>query len=126
MTKMDMVWVAVASLLHPRTRSDVFVRKSQIDARVLELFGATIPPVMITAHPVNSEDRQADRADPSRGGSRNRYLVRAETGGYRLYKNSDTASHGWEKSGPTDPHPRNVDSEYAHLLTWYEHEYTPK
>ena len=46
MTKMDMVWVAVASLVHPRTEANVFMEKSQIDPKVLELFGETITPVM--------------------------------------------------------------------------------
>lgn len=123
MTKMDMVWVAVASLLHPRTGAGVFVRKARIDARVLELFGESVPPVLITHHLVNSVDRQADQVQPSRGGSRNRYLFRDESGGYRLYKNVDGNSDAWEKNGPTHPDANNVDAEYADLLTWYENDY---
>ena len=57
MTKMDMIWVVVASLLHPRTEANVFVEKSQIDSKVLELFGEPITPMMIDKHLVNSGDR---------------------------------------------------------------------
>lgn len=123
MTKMDMVWVAVASLLHPRTNADVFVRKGQIDASVVELFNESIPSVLITHHLVNSVDRQADRAQPDRGGSRNRYLFRGEAGGYRLYKHADRNSDAWEKNGPTHPAAENVNREYAELLSWYENDY---
>ena len=123
MTKMDMVWVAVASLLHPRTEANVFVEKSQIDSKVLELFGETITPVMIDKHLVNSEDRQADRANPSRGGSRNRYLVRGEHSSFRLYEQRDGESDAWDKTGPTHPDPNNIDPEYRYLVTWYRREY---
>ena len=123
MTKMDMVWVAVASLVHSRTEATVFVEKSQIDSKVLELFGETITPVMIDKHLVNSEDREADRANPSRGGSRNRYLVRGEHGSFRLYKQRDGVSDAWDKTGSTHPHPNKVEPEYRHLVTWYGSEY---
>ena len=123
MTKMDMVWVAVASLLHPRTEANVFVEKSQIDSKVLELFGETIMPVMINKHLVNSEDRQADRTNPSRGGSPNRYLVRGEHGRFRLYKQCDGESDAWDKIGPTHPNPNNMVHEYRYLVTWYGGEY---
>ena len=123
MTKMDIVWVAVASLLHPKTGADVFVRKAQIDARVSELFDVSIPPVLITHHLVNSVDRQADRADPSRGGSRNRYLFRGNGGGYRLYKNSDSSTDGWEKNSRTHPEAGKIDRDYQYLLEWYEQDY---
>ena len=123
MTKMDMVWVAVSSLLHPRTEANVFVEKSQIDSKVLELFGDTIMPVMINKHLVNSEDRQADRTNPIRGGSRNRYLVRGEHGSFRLYKQCDGESDAWDKTGPTHPDPNNMVAEYRHLVTWYGSEY---
>ena len=123
MTKMDMIWVEVASLLHPRTEANVFVEKSQIDSKVLELFSETITPVMIDKHLVNSEDRQADWVNPSRGGNRNRYLVRGEHGSFRLYKQRDGESDAWDKTGPTHPHPNNIDPEYRHLVTWYGSEY---
>ena len=123
MTKMDMVWVAVALLLHPRAEANVFVEKSQIDSKVLELFDETITPVMIHKHLVNSEDRQADRANPSRGGSPNRYLVRDERGSFRLYKQRDGESDAWDKTGPTHPHPHKIDPEYRYLVTWYQNKY---
>ena len=123
MTKMDMVWVVVASLLHPRTEANVFVQKSQIDSKVLELFDETIAPVMIDKHLVNSEDRQAGRTNLSRGGSRTRYLVRGGNGSFRLYKQRDGESDAWDKIGPTHPHPNNIDPEYRHLVTWYGSEY---
>lgn len=123
MTKMDMVWVVVASLLHPRTEADVFLEKSLIDSKVLELFGETITPVMINKHLVNSEDRQADRTNPSRGGSRNRYLVRGDHGSFRLYKQRDGENDAWDKTGPTHPQPDNIDPEYRHFVAWYEREY---
>ena len=123
MTKMDMVWVAVALLVHPRVEANVFVEKSQIDSKVLELFGKIITPVMINKHLVNSEDRQADRANPSRGGSRNRYLVRGERGSFRLYKQRDGESDAWDKTDRTHPHPHEIDPEYRYLVTWYQNEY---
>ena len=123
MTKMDMVWVAVASLLHPGTEANIFVEKSQINSKVLELFDETITPVMVDKHIVNSEDRQADHANPNRGGSRNRYLVRGEHGSFRLYKRRDGESDAWDKTGPTHPDLNNIDPEYRHLVTWYRREY---
>lgn len=123
MTKMDMVWVAVASLLQPRTDANVFVQKAPIDSAVLELFGETITPVMINKHLVNSEDRQADRANPNRGGSRNRYLVSGVDGNFRLYKRRDGETDAGDKTGPTHPSPGKLDPEYRHLVAWYEGEY---
>ena len=123
MNKMDMIWVAVASLLHPRTEENVFVKKSQIDSKVLELFDETVTPVMIYGHLVNSEDRQENRTNPGPGGSRNRYLVRGEHGGFRLYKQRDGESDARDKTGPTQPDSNKVDPEYRHLITWYRSEY---
>ena len=123
MTKMDMVWVAVATIIHPRTAPSVVVTKSMIDSTVAKLFGETITPVMINRHVVNSEDRQADRDYPQRGGSRNRYLVRGEHGDFRLYKLHDSSSDAWDKTGPTHPDPNRLDADYVHLVTWYENEY---
>lgn len=123
MTKMDKVWVAVATLLSPRTSSDASVTRSQIESKVRELFGDHIPPVMIEGHLVNSEDRHADQKNPRRGGSRNRYLVRSGDGRFRLYKTSDYRTDAWEKTGPTKPNKDKVDPEYRHLLDWHEKEY---
>ncbi len=123
MTKMDMVWVAVATIIHPRTAPSVLVTKSKIDSTVAKLFGETITPVMINKHLVNSEDRQADRGNPQRGGSRNRYLVRGEHGDFRLYKLGDSSSDAWDKTGPTHPDPNRLDADYVHLVSWYENDY---
>jgi hypothetical protein len=121
-TKMNMVWVAVASLLYPRVNGSALVSKQEIDAKVLELFGQSITPVMITKHLVSSEPRQADYSDPNRGGSRNRYLVR-DVDGYRLHKRSDIARDAPDKIGPTHPSPDAVEDGYRHLIAWYESEY---
>ncbi|MXX91551.1 MAG: hypothetical protein F4Y68_20295 [Boseongicola sp. SB0665_bin_10] len=123
MTKMNMVWIAVASLLHPKIESNLFVRKPEIESKVRELFNVTITPVMIDKHLVNSEDRQADPNNPSRGGSRNRYLVRGAYDNFRLYKQSDSESDAWDKTGPTCPDSKSIDPEYEYLVTWYERMY---
>ena len=123
MTKMNMVWVAVAALIYPETEAIVCVSKHQIDSAVMRLFGATITHVMINKHLVNSEDRQADRRNPQQGGSRNRYLVKVNSGSFRLYKLGDNLSDAWDKTGPTHPDIESLDDEYRYLVTWYQNEY---
>lgn len=123
MTKMDMVWIVVATLIFPQTSPGKTVSKKQIDEEVARLFGMTISPVMITKHLVNSVDRQADKANPQRGGSRNRYLFRGEDGRFRLYKTRDHATDAWEKTGPTNPAASAVETKFAELVTWYESAY---
>lgn len=130
MTKMDMVWVAVASLLHPDTNASKTVTRAEIDREVSKLFGAPLTAVMIERHLVSSEDRMADRDQPQRGGSRNRYLFRtsngttpARDGRFRLYKTTDATYDGWEKTGPTHPDPAAISLEYKPLIEWYEREY---
>jgi len=123
MTKMDMVWVVVATLLQPQTDEDTVVTKAQIDESVNAMFGETITPVMITRHLVNSVDRQADRDIPERGGSRNRYLFRDADGGYRLYKSQDHGSDAWEKTGPTHPDPNKLGAVHVPLVAWYQEKY---
>ena len=127
MTKMDMIWVAVASLLHPETAESRTVTRSQIESEVLKVFGTTLTPVMIEKHLVSFEDRLADKADPRRGGSRNRYLFRTEIGNlpsrqgrFRLYKLADSKHDGWEKSGPTHPDPNSINPEFRSLIEWYK------
>ena len=122
MTKMNMVWVAVATLIHPDTRLARLVFKEEIDARVQELFQTTITPVMITHHLVASEDRQRDRCNPRRGGSRNRYLTKLGNR-YRLYCLSDQPNDGLDKTGPYCPSADDVASEYRHLIQWYRRDY---
>lgn len=100
MTKMDMVWVTTANLLYPNAAASFAVTRSQIEEEVVSLFGESITPVMIERHLVNSADRMADKDQPQRGGSRNRYLVR-NGDEYWLYKRTDTSTDAWEKTGPT-------------------------
>ena len=119
MTKMDMVWIAVATLIRPETASSVAVSKDDIDQRVYALFQTHITPVMITRHLVNSIDRQADTRNPRRGGSRNRYLVMNADGRFRLYKKSDQHTDAIDKTGPFHPSVENIDREFEELVSWY-------
>ena len=123
MTKMDMIWIGVASLIYPQTSSNTFVRKANVEKIVSEMFGATITPVMLTKHLVNSEDRQADKDNPDRGGSRDRYLFKNSNGEFRLSKDQDSTSDGWDKKGPTHPDPSKLDEKFIELLEWYKNEY---
>lgn len=133
MTKMDMIWVAVASMIQPSTDSSKTVARSEIAAKVTELFGATLTPVMIEKHLVSWEDRQADKANPRRGGSRKRYLFKTVDGHtpfgkgqFRLYKATDRTRDGWEKDGPTCPVREAVADDYCHLIDWYRTRYFEK
>jgi hypothetical protein len=130
MTKMDMIWVAVTSMLHPDFRSNNTVTRGQIEAQVAKLFGVSITPVMIERHLVSSVDRQADKENPKRGGSRNRYLFKtadgsapAVDGRFRLYKQADAKHDGWEKTGPLHPKLLAVTPEYRNLIEWYNDHY---
>lgn len=120
MTKMNMIWVAVAKLLHPHTNASI--TKADIDRLVYELFQKEITPVMIDTHLVSSVDRLADKNDPQRGGSRNRYLYK-ENGKFRLYKKTDERHDGKDKTGPCCPSMDKLPLEYHYLVTWYESEY---
>ena len=130
MIKMDMVWVAVAGMLHPETSAAKTVTLGQIEAEVAKLFGASVARVVIEGHLVSWEDRQALQANPQRGGSRNRYLFRtgdgttpARDGSFRLYKAADSKHDGWEKTGPTHPDAAAVPADYRYLVAWYETRY---
>lgn len=130
MTKMDMIWIAVASLIAPNTSSSQTVSRQAIQARVGDLFGESVTPVVIDRHLVSSVDRQADRAIPARGGSRNRYLFRtvdgvtpSERGHFRLYKTTDARHDGHEKTGKTLPELAAVPVEHQHYLLWYMNSY---
>jgi hypothetical protein len=50
MTKMDMIWVAVASMLYTETSASKTVTRNQIDTQILKLFGVSVTPVMIEKH----------------------------------------------------------------------------
>ncbi len=130
MTKMDMVWVAVASLLHPEISASRTVTRGEIEAHVTKLFGALLTPVMVERHLVSSIDRMADKDQPKRGGSRNRYLFRtsdgkapSDNGRFRLYKQIDAGHDGWDKTGPTHPDASAIPPEHSHLVDWYTRQY---
>jgi hypothetical protein len=130
MTKMDMIWIAVASMIHPSTVSSKTVSREQIETQVAKLFGAALTPVMIEKHLVSWEDRQADKDNLKRGGSRNRYLFKtsdgrtpSREGWFRLYKVSDGVHDGWDKKGPACPNPEKVPKDYRHLIAWYKNQY---
>ena len=125
MTKMNMVWIAVATLIYPDPRPNRHVSKEQIDARVRKLFQTSITPVMITHHLVASEDRQRDRRDPRRGGSRKRYLTKHDDR-YRLYRLSDQPYDGLDKTGPCCPSIDDVAEEFRHLVQWYRRDYVDR
>lgn len=123
MTKMNMIWVAVARCIYPDTQSVTKVTKEEIDEMVGRLFGEKITPVMITHHLVNSKDRQADKSNSQRGGSRNRYLVKDAQNRCRLYKDVDSSSDGWDKTGPSCPSEDEVTPEFRYLVRWYTSTY---
>ena len=130
MTTMDMAWVAVATLLHPETTSSRTVSRSDIEAQVSKLFGVSLAPVIIERHLVSTVDRMADKDQPRRGGSRNRYLFRtsdgkgpSQDGRFRLYKHIDSGHDGWEKTGPTHPKQSAIPFEHKHLVDWYTQDY---
>jgi hypothetical protein len=133
MTKMDMIWIATAMLLHPHLGASRTVPRYSIEKRIGTLFSESITPVMLNKHLVSFEDRQADKNDSRRGGSRNRYLFRTENGSspsrsgeFRLYKSIDSRHDGQDKIGPTHPDRSVIDIDYHYLLDWHESEYFTK
>jgi len=123
---MDMCWIAAALLIHPRTEPIFLVSNELIERKVKSLFGEDITRIMIDRHLVSWEDRQFDRTNPKRGGSRNRYFFRTvdgikptESGKFRLYKASDNAFDGVDKNGKTHPDPTEIPQEYRFLIDWY-------
>jgi hypothetical protein len=132
MTKMDKIWIATALLIYPETRNTRLVSFEQIVNEVERLFDTEITPIMVYGHLVSWEDRQVDKDNPSRGGSRNRYLFRtndgatpASDGKFRLYKRSDGKFDGKDKIGKECPETSMVSPEYRYLLTWYQDVYFP-
>lgn len=130
MIKMDMIWVAVAGLIYPEKSSSITVSRVEIESEVSRQFEAVITPVMIEKHLVCWVDRQADKENPRRGGSRNRYLFRTSNcttpssdGNYRLYKAADSKYDGWDKTERTCPDERKIEEKYHELLVWYKEEY---
>jgi hypothetical protein len=132
MIKMDMIWIAAATLIYPKTLSRQLVSESQIEEQVYRLFKSKITPFMVSKHLVSWEDRQADQENPRRGGSRNRYLFRtmdgvspSGAGSFRLYKQIDSKYDGWEKTGRICPELEDFPGEYHYLIKWYSEHYYP-
>lgn len=130
LTKMDMCWIAAATLIYPRTEVTFLISKEQIDLKVKNLFREDITPIMLTHHLVSWQDRQADKSNPGRGGSRNRYFFRtrdglkpADDGRFRLYKPIDKTYDGKDKTGKSHPDRAEIPHEYHYLLDWYDSEY---
>ena len=76
------------------------------------------------------ENRQADKTNPARGGSRNRYLFRTEDGvspseygDFRLYKDTDSLHDGKDKTGRINPELNEIPEEYHYLIDWYNNKY---
>jgi len=126
MTKMDKIWISTAVLIQPNTANNVTVAENQIIQEIKSRFQTTITPIMLTKHLVSWEDRQADKNNSARGGSRNRYLFRTVSGtnpsgggNFRLYKRADSQHDGWDKTGPTCPQKHKIDPQYHQLVDWY-------
>ena len=127
---MDRIWVATASLIYPEIKSTVLVSYDDILNKVNERFPINITPIMLTHHLVSWEDRQADKKNPKRGGSRNRYLFCTldgyepiENGFFRLYKKSDSQFDGWDKTGKIRPENIKIPPEFRYLIDWHENDY---
>ena len=130
MIKMDMIWIATAKLIYPRTSPSILVSQREINREITKLFDVSISRVMLEKHLVSWEDRQADRVIPTRGGSRNRYLFRtkdglspSKDGNFRLYKQIDSKYDGVDKIGRTHPESSNIPEKYHSLIEWYEAKY---
>jgi hypothetical protein len=133
MIKMDRIWVATASLIYPDTSADHLVTIEAILREINRLYPTRITRGMITHHLVSWMNRQADQADPTRGGSRNRYLFRTRDGrtpwgqgDFRLYKEIDGQFDGIEKNGRVRPEENQIPTEYRHLLDWHKNQYFPE
>jgi hypothetical protein len=126
----DMIWVAVAKLICPNTSPSYLVTRAQIEQEIKRLFKKTITPIQLERHLVSWEDRDADTAQPRRGGDRSRYLFRTLDGTtplrqdqYRLYKKIDSQYDGAEKTGSTHPTKGRVPQKFHYLIEWYETTY---
>jgi len=129
-TKMDKIWIATASMIKPKTSKKVLVTRDQIEQKISSKWNTDITPVMINKHLVSWEDRQADKNNPSRGGSRNRYLFRTKdgktpsaNGDFRLYKEIDSKDNGKDKNGKCHPSKKDIPQKYHNLVDWYKNQY---
>jgi hypothetical protein len=132
--KMDMIWIATALLLYPETSPRRLISEGDIEKEVVRLFGedSISISIMIAKHLVSWEDRQADKNNPRRGGSRNLYLFRTKNGiepssegKFRLYKIIDSRYDGWEKTSRISPEQESIPVEFHYLLEWYKSQYYP-
>lgn len=130
MYKMDMIWVAAATMIFPKTEATHLITINEILQQVTNLFDEQIHQVMIDKHLVSWEDRMADKSNPSRGGSRNRFLFRNldgyspnGAGDFRLYKDQDNRFDGLDKTGPVHPKRVRVPQDFHYLIEWYEKKY---
>lgn len=127
---MDMIWIAVAGMLYPKSGSANTVTRRQIEDEVNRLFGVALTPVMIDRHLVSFENRMADAKNRERGGSRNRYLFKtadgttpSREGKFRLYKQTDGTHDGQDKTGPMHPNPMSDQENLSALVVWYKDHY---
>ena len=125
-TKQDMIWCAVASLVYPETSSNYLVSEEDLVREVQRLFGATLTPLQYQWHLVSWRDRMANKKTPSRGGCRLRYLFRTKDGqscdrqgDYRLYRLEDRRYDGRDKDGRTHPEKSSLRPEHGYLVDWY-------
>jgi hypothetical protein len=130
MIKMDKIWIAAASLLYPDTSAARLITLKEMLEEINRLFPTKITPVMITHHLVSWVDRQASKANPAMGGSRNRYLFRTRDGlspsgrgDFRLYKEMDGRFDGVDKTGRVRPEENQIPPEYFYLLEWHRNDY---
>lgn len=129
-SKMDMIWIATAKLIHPSVSATTLVDGGLIQQEIARIFHETITPVMLNKHLVSWENKQTNPKTGSGGGSRNRYLFRTTDGltpdargRFRFYKHTDSTYDGTDKTGPTCPERQAVQEQYWYLLDWYESKY---
>jgi hypothetical protein len=130
MIKMDMIWIATALLIYPNVSPTQLVTRSQIENKIRNLFRTEITPIMLEVHLVSWEGRQADTGNPTRGGSRNRYLFRtidgsspSGIGNFRLYKKLDSKYDGWDKTARVCPVKKDIPTSYHYLVDWFLEHY---
>lgn len=129
MTKMDKTWIAVASLIYPDASLDKTFSSKDVIAKVDTMFDEKINYAILNSHLVSSKDRMYDKNNPSRGGSRNKYLFKTidgntphNKGKFRLYKKVDSQYDGFEKTGKICPQKEDINPEY-YLVDWYLDQY---
>jgi hypothetical protein len=132
MIKMYKIWISTTSLIYPETSANCLATLREILAEIDRLFPTQISRVMVSHHLVSWVDRQADKANPARGGSCNRYLFRTQDGltpsaqgDFRLYKEMDGRFDGVDKTGRVRPEKNRIHPDYHYLLDWHRNEYFP-